>query len=210
MCSYTARRLEANTYQFEDLALKAITMGLHQLAVELLINSLAIDEQQEETWCGPGTPCYHRRIYSNIIPSRLAPPHDRCPQVPSGQRIPRTQTRLSCSGVLPPLHSPEQQRPEVLERSRQRVSIKRIRLLPQFSSKSTRRYIALRLWRESVAAFHQARLMPHVIPPVQNCNTSRSRCCSPPPAAAAFPCRTSYKCSARRASGRCVIAHMWQ
>lgn len=50
--SYTARRLEANTYQFEELALKAITIGQHQLAVELLINSLAIDEQQEETWCG--------------------------------------------------------------------------------------------------------------------------------------------------------------
>ncbi len=55
MCSYTARRLEANTYQFEELALKAITMGLHQLAVELLVNSLAVDEQQEETWCGAGT-----------------------------------------------------------------------------------------------------------------------------------------------------------
>ena len=66
--SYTARRLEANTYQFEELALKAITIGLHQLAVELLINSLAIDEQQEETWCDI------TGIHSLVIPSLLAPP----------------------------------------------------------------------------------------------------------------------------------------
>jgi hypothetical protein len=48
--SYTARRLDANVYQFEELALKAIAIGSHDLAVELLINSLAVDEQQEETW----------------------------------------------------------------------------------------------------------------------------------------------------------------
>ncbi len=48
--SYTARRLEANVYQFEELALKAISIGSPDLAVELLINSIAVDEQQEETW----------------------------------------------------------------------------------------------------------------------------------------------------------------
>ena len=36
--SYTVRRLEANTYQFEELAMKAITIGSHALAVEILIN----------------------------------------------------------------------------------------------------------------------------------------------------------------------------
>ena len=106
--------------------------------------------------------------------------------------------------MLPPLHCPQPQRLAILERSRQRVSVERVKLLPHFSSKSTRRYIALHLWRESVAAFHQARLILHVIPPQRNCNTFRSRCCSPPPAAAACPCRTSFKCNARRASGRCV------
>ncbi len=135
-------------------------------------------------------------------------------QVPPGQRVSRTETRLPRSSMLPPLHRPQPQRLAILERSRQRVSVKRVKLLPHFSSKSTRRYIALHLWRESVAAFHQARLTLHVIPPARNCNTFippqrncntfLSRCCSPPPAAAACPCRTSFKCSARRASGRCV------
>jgi hypothetical protein len=48
--SYTLRRLEASTYQFEELALKAIMLHQYNLAVELLINSLAVDDQQEETW----------------------------------------------------------------------------------------------------------------------------------------------------------------
>ena len=57
--SYTARRLDANTYQFEELALKAISMKWNELAVELLINSLAVDDQQEETWCAGLHPLPH-------------------------------------------------------------------------------------------------------------------------------------------------------
>jgi hypothetical protein len=72
--SYTARRLDANTYQFEELALKAMSMKWNELAVELLINSLAVDDQQEETWCAGLNPQLHiASIASSYIRSFISP-----------------------------------------------------------------------------------------------------------------------------------------